>query len=85
MEAGADNSTEEGISSPSLARNSKTARLKLGGRKKINSLRLKLEVALVVCLILIVWGILSLPIVFFHLPVEDVRYIFISHFFCIFL
>ena len=70
MEAGV-NDILKGISVPNLARISETACFKRGW-KKIHGLWLKLEVALVVCLILIVWGLLSLPIVFYHLPVEEV-------------
>ena len=37
------------------------------------SLRLKLEAALVCTLLVIIWGLLSLPIVFYFVPVEEVR------------
>jgi len=49
-----------------------TTRLKLSG-KKTSSWWSKLEIAVVFCLILVVWGLLSLPIIFYYIPVEDVR------------
>ena len=43
--------------------------------KKLYRLKKKLEIGLVLTLIFIVWGLLSLPIIFYHLPVEQVSYI----------
>jgi len=41
--------------------------------KEMRSHCFKIEVAVVFCLILVVWGLLSLPIIFYYIPVEEVR------------
>ncbi len=41
-------------------------------RKRIKEVYQKLEITLVIFLIVVVWGLLSLPVIFFHLP-EEVR------------
>jgi len=55
-----------------IAHGSRTTRLNLS-LKKMSGFWSKLEVAAVFCFILVVWGLLSLPIIFYHLPVEEVR------------
>ena len=44
-------------------------------RNKLHKFWGKVEISLVCILIVIVWILLSLPVVFYHLPVEEVRYL----------
>jgi len=68
MEAGVG----DGITTQEDLAHKGTTRLKLSW-KKMRCLWSKIKVAVVFCLILVVWGLLSLPVIFYYLPVDEVR------------
>ena len=53
-------------------------KLGMSDSKKFHKFWQKVEMGVVCLLIIIVWSLLSLPIVFFHLPVEEVKNLIIE-------